>query len=334
MQRNFGPNERDVGNVSRRQFVCAGLSLAGASLANAGKASARSPKLRLPAGVQLARVARVQKRHVVDGPKIHRPLLGEMLDDVIMSVAQRPTVGDAWHKLLDPEDIIGIKFNRSGQRIIGTSGAMADALITSLQNAGWPSGQIVLIEPPPGAVERHHTHPAVQGYENEETDFGSGSDQLAAALSQVTALIDVPFLKTHNLCGMTCSLKNLSHGLVKHPARYHANGCSPFIGDIVATEAIQSRLRLCLVDALRVVFADGPRARLSTLSDEGILAASTDPVALDTFGLSVLNDVRRRHDLDPIARSAEEIGYLAASHERGLGIAVWHGIKLVQDSAS
>ena len=61
---------------------------------------------------------------------------------------------------------------------------------------------------------------------------GGPRDRLAGVLDQVTAIVNVPFLKTHNLAGMTCCLKNLSHALVKHPAQFHTGGCKE-VADIV-----------------------------------------------------------------------------------------------------
>ncbi|MFQ5494689.1 MAG: DUF362 domain-containing protein, partial [Phycisphaerae bacterium] len=204
-----------------------------------------------------------------------------------------------------------------------------EVLIESLVAAGWPAKRLVCLEAPPGLAASAGTHPARRGFDLSETDFGSGRDQFASVLRQITALIDVPFLKTHNICGMTSCLKNLSHGLVKHPARYHGNGCSPYIGDIVGAAPIRSRLRLCRVDAFRVVFSPGPPARAATVSDEGVLLASTDPVAADRVGLTVLNDIRRERGLEPVGGSAVGPAYLRAAHDRGVGIGVWTRIDRV-----
>ena len=126
-------------------------------------------------------------------------------------------------------------------------------------------------------------------------------------------------------------MKNLSHGLVKHPARFHRNACSPYIADIVALPQIRSKLRLCLVDALRVVYEGGPVPTADTVSNEGIILASTDPVAADSVGLAVLNEVRRRMALSPVAQSAADIDHLAAAHQRGLGIALYRGIDVIRE---
>jgi uncharacterized protein (DUF362 family) len=168
-----------------------------------------------------------------------------------------------------------------------------------------------------------------EGYAPRETDFGSGSDRFAAVLDQVTALISVPFLKTHNIATMTCCLKNLSHGLIKHPGRYHSGGCSPFIADIVAAPAIRAKLKLCVVDALRVVHDGGPSVVIGGVKDSGLLLVSKDPVATDTVGFSILSDLRFKNGLSALRFPTSERNYLRLAAERGLGAAEWHLIELL-----
>ncbi len=324
------PTPQRYPTFSRRRFLGVAASVAGGSLLRSVPSAAASDRLQMPSGVPPSRVVHIRSPYAIVGPEVHRPLLGEMLEKALTSLTGAPTIRQAWLSMLKPDDVIGLKFNRSSQKIIATTNAMADVLIASLVEAGWRPDQIVCIEAPEGIEVRRGTARARRGYASRATDFGSGEDQLASVLSQVTALVDVPFLKTHNIAGMTCALKNLSHGLVKHPARYHRNGCSPYIADIVAATPIRSKLRLCLVDALRVVYDGGPIATAGTIADEGILLVSQDPVATDTVGLAILNDIRQRYELTPVARSADDLGYLAAAHRRGLGIAVWHGIELAR----
>ncbi len=323
--------EPDKGGMTltRRSFLGGvAASLAGGTLLRPSPTIAAGERLRMPLGAQRSRVARVQCRHAVLGPDINRRIVAEMLEKTLTSLTETSTAGQAWQEILRPDDVIGLKFNRSARKAIASTDVVADTLITSIIEAGWRPDRIVCIEAPPETSNRHGTAPAVNGFSDTEIDFGSGSDQFASVLEQVTALISVPFLKTHNIAGMTCSLKNLSHALVKHPARYHGNGCSPYIADIVASEPIRNKLRLCLVDALRVVYEGGPEANSATISDEGMLMASTDPVATDVVGLATLNEIRQQRDLAPIARTAGELGYLADAHRVGLGIALWHGIDL------
>lgn len=327
MGREYHPTET---TFSRRRFLSAAASMTGGALLWPRQGAAAGVRLRMPPGMPRSRVVQVQNPRAVSGPEVHRQLVGEMLQKALMSLTATTTIGQAWRSILKPKDVIGLKFNRSGQKIIATTRILADVLIGSIVEAGWRPEQIICIEAPEGTEARNQTTPARHGYASTTTDFGSGADQFASVLDQITVLIDIPFLKTHNIAGLTCTLKNLSHGLIKHPARYHRNRCSPYIADIVAAAPIRSRLRLCLVDALRVVYDGGPEATAATISDEGILLASLDPVATDTVGLAILNEIRQGYELSPIALSGGDLGYLGAAHRRGLGTALWHGIDLVR----
>ena len=260
---------------------------------------------------------------------MHLGILAEMIDVTLRTVTGQGTARDAWRSLLRTDDIVGLKFNRSGQKELGTTNAVGDVLVASLRDSGWSAEQIVCIEAPVGFSDRHGTTPARTGFDVAPTDFGSGSDRFAVVLDQVTAIVNVPFLKTHNLATITCALKNLSHAFVKHPGRYHGGGCAPYIGDIVGMEKIRGKLRLTLVDALRVVADGGPSASGDGVVDSGLVLASTDPVAIDATGLGIINDLRQRIGRAPVAETVEEVAYLAAAHRRGLGIAIPSGINQV-----
>jgi len=297
-------------------------------------AAGRSKRiLKLDPVTPLSVVAEVVNPHVVNGAVVHHPLVREMLDAALKAVTGAPGAREAWRGLLGEDDVVGLKFNRSGQFVIGTTPSFAGALIESLIAAGFGPERIMCLEAPDGVEEQFGCRPAPAGYAREETEFGSGSDQLASALAEITAIINVPFLKDHNIAGMTCALKNLSHGLVKHPARFHGNRCSPYVADIVALPEIRDKLRLNLVDGLRVVFDGGPDATSYNVADAGFVLASTDPVAVDAVGLTIINRVRKARGLAELASGPGDIDYLAAAHIRGLGIAVAHGINIVRPDA-
>lgn len=316
--------------VSRRGFLEVAASVAGGSLLAPTLYAQDRPKLSLSPGRKSSRVVITKQKMVINVPKVHKILAREMLEEILVQLTQRSNIKEAWRSILKHDDTVGLKFNQSSQQIIGTTNTIADILITSILDAGFRPEQIVCIEAPAGLEEKFSTQPAWSGFDLIPADFGSGADQLASVLGQVTALIDIPFLKTHNIAGLTCTLKNLSHAFIKHPARYHHNGCSPFIADIVNLPQIRTKLKLCLVDALRVVFDKGPEATAATIEGTGAMLASFDPVAIDTVGLSLINDVRRKHSLNPIAKSAEDIAYLLEAHRLGIGVAVPHGIDLIR----
>lgn len=316
--------------TTRRDFLAAFAGMAGSPLLARFAANADTQRLDLAPGQASAKVALAQSRMTVNGPEVHQAHTRELLEASLLRLTNTGTIRDAWHSIVRPDDIIGLKFNGSGQRVIGTTDAVAGIVVGSLVDAGWKASRIACIEAPESTTRRLGTLAPNEGFDRSPTRFASGDDQLASWVHQVTALISIPFLKTHNICTMTCALKNLSHAVVKHPARFHEHQCSPYIADIVAAPVIRNKLRLAIVDALRVVFADGPVPTSANLADAGGLVVARDLVAADAVSLAVLNDVRQKRGLPAIAASPEDIPYLVAAHRIGLGIAAPHGIDLVR----
>ncbi len=257
-----------------------------------------------------------------------------MLEDALCVLTRSDSSADAWRKLLEPRDVVGLKFNHTGQTALGTTPVFADAVVESLVSAGWDPKQLILLEAPAATAAKWQTTPAWEGFEDDETAFASGADHLIKALRQVNALVSVPFLKTHNIAGITGSMKNISHAFVKHPGRYHGGGCSPFIPDILAIPAIRSKLKLCLVDGLRAVVRGGPEAQPFGIRDAGYVLASTDPVAVDAHAVTILNQLRGELGLGRLAATPESIPHLRVAHEKGLGIALPHGIDVVSVPAA
>lgn len=329
------PNGTDgdmCGGVYHSRFAAlAAATLLAVPVARAVASDPPSKGLHVPPGLEPSRVAWAQSSHAVRGRTVHQTLVAEMFEEAMMQVTGAGSVEAAWRTILGSQDVVGIKFDPVGAPELGTAPVVGSILIESLLRAGWTSRRIVLIDGPPQLARRYGTQPAWSGYDDEQTDFGSGKDQLAAALEQVTAIINVPSLKTDNVCGIRCSLSNISLGLLKHPARFRVNGCSPYIADIAALPEVRSKLKLCVVDALRVVCDGGPLVIESEASNEGILLISTDPVAADSVALKIVNTARRRMGLEPVARSAADVPSIADSHRKGLGIASRRGIDILRE---
>ena len=326
-------HHRILERTTRRCFLGAVAGIAVSPVATAlaqveSKSETHQQRLALGAGRPRSRVVGIKQPGLWGQGIVHPGLLREALGTVLARACDVASAADAWHQILAAQDVVGIKFNRSGQRELGTTREVGAAIIESLVQAGWSGSRIVLIEAPEGLAKRYSVESAREGYRSQPTDFGSGSDNLAGVLDQVTAIVNVPFLKTHNLCAMTCCLKNLSHAMIKHPARFHADGCSPFIADIVALPEIKDKLRLNIVDAIRVVHEGGPLVDQDHVSHVGAILASTDPVAADAVGFQLLNAERERVGLPLLASTPQSVNYLAAAHRRELGTVLMHGIEL------
>src|SRR5262249_37317120 len=108
---------------------------------------------------------------------------------------------------------------------------------------------------------------------------------------------------------------NLSHGIARHPARMHAGGCSPYVGDMVGSPNVSSRIKLNIVSALRCVLEKGADARVGDVVDHFGLLLGFDPAAVDATAVVVLQSERRRRSIPHDLR----VRYLENMEGRGLG---------------
>jgi len=264
-------------------------------------------------------VVHIRRPEVVDRQSIHAALLREMIEDSVKALAEVRRPSDAWNRLLRPDDVIGIKFNHVGAEELDTTDMVAAQLVQSLGQAGFDPKRIMLIEAPTNLAARLGTRPETLGWSGGEVSFGTGSEELAAVLQEVTAIINVPFLKTHNIAGVTGCLKNLSHALIRRPGRYHDQACAPYVANITALPQIRSKIRLNIVNAIRALCDGGPNVRPQGMWNHAGLILSRDPVAADAAGIDIINDERRRRGLPPVGNKAGQIPHIHAAARLGLG---------------
>ena len=261
-----------------------------------------------------SRVVDIASADVLHASVVDEIVLAGMLEQALRALTGERSVETAWRAVLGSPKRIVLKFNSVGANVIKTNDVLARQLVQSLLNAGYEREQLALAELPTYLTDELGVAPVVEGW-GELIDVGERREALATYLYDADAVINVPLLKTHQIAGMSCSLKNLSHALIRHPARYHANQCSPYVGQIVGNTAISSRLRLNVVNALRVVTAHGPDAREEDLSGYGGLILGFDPVAVDNVGLGILAMQRRDRHLS----TDLWVPYLTSAAAMGLG---------------
>lgn len=305
--------------VSSGVMATAGLSGGATLLAQSRVQDEASPVGRGRRRWQKSVVVRVQSDYVADAPRIRPRVMAEMFESALKSLTRANTVAKAWRQFLGTEDIVGLKFNPYGQRELGISIPFATMLLNSLIESGWSADQIVLAGVREEVAQEFKTLPAKLGWTAKSVDFGSGRDQLAAFVEQVTAIVNVPFLKDDNITGISGCLKNITYHLVKHPARFHANGGSPYLADIFALPEISGKLRLNIMNALRSVYHRGPLIDPDYVDNTGLLLMGQDPVAVDALALEVLNSVRTQAGLQPIGPDARHVPMLSDAASKGLG---------------
>lgn len=313
--------------LSRRAFLvrAAGSTVAlAAGTVVAGRAVAQGrPDDALPVVVQ------VRSDRVVTQRGIHDDLLTDLVEIALRRVTGASTLTDAWRSVLDPAEVVALKFDPVGADELGANNAMLRAVVETMTRADLDRRRILAVGVSPAGCDAAGVGAPAHGWSDSEHDFKSGSDRLVSWLEQVDAIVNVPTLKTHNIFGLAGSLVNLSHSVIKHPGQFHGRDGSPYIGDIVALPVVRNRLRLNLVNALRVVFDGGPEAREDSIWDAGMILASRDPVAADAVGLEVVDELRVRLNLAKMgAAKTGSLPYLEAAADRGLGACRLHQISV------
>ncbi len=122
-------------------------------------------------------------------------------------------------------------------------------------------------------------------------------------VAEADLVINVPILKHHGLTRCSIAMKNYMGIIGGNRSTWHQN-MEACLVDI--TQFMKPKLTV--LDAVRVLTAHGPQGgNLDDVDVRGIVAASTDIVALDAFGATLLG------------HRPEEIGHVAAAAQRGLG---------------
>ncbi len=233
-------------------------------------------------------------------------------------------------RLFRPSDVVGIKVNCIAGKGLSTHSELVSILVRWLQEAGVPPRNIVVWD----RTDRDLT---AAGFElnrgasgvrvlgtNEDYDWKprewgpNGSCFPRMLVESMTALINVPVLKDHDLAGASLGMKNW-YGAIHNPNKCHEDGCNPFIPHLAAFPLIREKLRLTVVDGLTGQCHGGPgRSPKWAWPYQGILASS-DPVAVDAVGIRILEERRREVELGSLESEKRAPRWLAEASKLGLG---------------
>jgi len=264
--------------------------------------------------------------------KVVQAIVDQMLGNSMKKLMDTSNAEDAWRRLFKSTDVVGIKINCLGGPGIYTSKEVVNAIIKGLRFVNIPEENIIIwdrterdlrkcrykINRDGSGVRCYGTLPGV-GYEEQPTRMGEFEGRLSKILTQkITALINVPILKDHNLAGITGAMKN-HYGSYANPQDYHGNTCDPYIADLNAIPLIKEKTRLLVYDAIRPLADGGPGNRAGFRWDYNGLLTGFDPVAVDYQGWRIIEARRRELGLP----SLEEVGrppkYLSSAAKRGVG---------------
>jgi hypothetical protein len=226
--------------------------------------------------------------------KVDSAILQSMLDRTVLMVTGKASVQEAWAGLVKPDDIVGLV---PTPHLNPTHPELVEVVKASLMKTV-------------GISEKHIV--MAQGGKRRP--------------GRCTALISMPALKGHWLTGIGTVLKNyiVYSG---RPSRYH-DARSAKLGEIWLIPEVKAKTRLVLVDALYPLCDKGPQPDPRYKWAYNGLIAGTDPVAVETVCLKILNEKRHALRGEPWPISPPPVCVEAADKVYGLGTSKLEEIKI------
>lgn len=308
-----------------------------------------------PSTTTKSRVIAIKNNGIMSTGKPASETVRKMMDEGMFTLTGKKTTADAWRTFFTPDDVVGIKINPLGGTTLSNRPEVVNAIILGLKSAGVKDNNIIVwdrfsyhliklgytLNKGSSGVRYYGTEPTAGYdkdvyYESLDDDYTLRQEDGARSLfstivtQQVTALINVPVMKDHGIAGVTLCLKNLAFGSVNNTPRFHPSPyfCDPASAEVCAHPALNSKVRLHIVDALRACFDGGPASMKSwTMWNEERLFLGTDPVAIDRIGLEIIDKKRKEHNLSPVFQKAKHI---ATAQKKGLGVYDKNDIDLIE----
>jgi len=259
-----------------------------------------------------------------------------MLERVMTELTGKSSLVEAVKLFVHPQDKVVVKVNGIALANMATNKEFVLPLLDAMIAGGIPAANITVLEQYPSflagtrinatnvpsgvKVAVHNNSDATMEY---RMIPGTGvQTKFVRVLTESTALINVSLVKDHSIAGYTGALKNMTHGMTINPHDYHLHHASPQIAMLAAQDVIKSRMRLHLSDAFKVTCHGGPLDKMPQyrLPYEAVMA-STDPVALDTVGWEIVEQLRATKNLRTLTAEGRPPAYIAAAAGLGLGVA-------------
>jgi len=270
--------------------------------------------------------------------------VGKLLNRVMENLFQVNRAEQAWQKLFEKEDIVGIKINCLAGKGISTHYELVEAIIEGLRSASVPARNIIIWDRANRDLEKagytirtdrnrikYYGNDHV-GYSQDIYEYGEAGSHLSKILVyQCTAIINVPILKDHGIAGITNALKNF-FGAIHNPNKYHDYNGDPYIADVNMISQIRSKVRLTITDALTVQYEGGPPYMPQWAWNYNGLIIGFDPVAIDTIGWDIIEKKRKEMGLATLKQVGREPTYIAtaADDQHRLGCNDLNKIKIIR----
>jgi hypothetical protein len=321
--------EENENNITRRQFIkylaggaiaATGLfKLAGSVMAKPITTTTSAPSAGLAAFLGKSLVVKSGSPRVVSFEGFNRRILQDMIMQGINEMVGVDSFEKALNELFSKKDVICFKFHPFNADLLRTNEPLAEELLRLMVRNGFKADQIMFIGTEPSDPDLPRYRKVSFGW-TKTINFGSGKDQFIGALDQATALVSVGTLKASSTSGIDGCLKNITLDLLKHPARFYGNQCTPYIPDIYALPMIRNRLRFNLLSALKVLIRSEQTNKYDAIERPQLLLFSRDALSVDSVGFEMLDTLRKRKGMGPLVEGADFPHHLTLAGQRNLGV--------------
>lgn len=259
--------------------------------------------------------------------EVDKTVLSKMLGKSMAKLTGSKTGADAWKKLFSPKDVVGIKINCLFGIGVSTRPEMVLAVIDGLKMAGVKEDNIIVWDRSTSDMIKSGYSPNKDGkgvkyfadddHWGPEIQQGAFKGKISTVINdKVTAIINMPILKSHGITGISCCMKN-HYGSFNNPGRHHGNHCTPAMADFSSIPAVKDKTRLVVVDAVRPQHSNGPGLHTKDQFNYHSLMVSADPVAADYHGVQIIQEALVKAGKQPISQDA--LIWLQAAQDRGVG---------------
>jgi uncharacterized protein (DUF362 family) len=299
------------------------------------------------AGGNISRVIAVRDSLALIGAELDHDRVVAMLDRAVTSLTGISDPSEAWRNIIAPDNPgrlktakVAIKVNALAGKRMSTHPTLAMAVARKIIDAGVRDGNVMVWD----RSDRELTSAGyfidqsgpIKVLGNEHMGFSDrlyshrsiGSRFTKILTDWATDLINMPILKDHGIVGVSGGMKNL-YATVHNPFKYHPNVGDPYVADLSDVSLIRDKLRLVIVDAFQAQYHGGPPYQKRWTWDENAIFVSTDPVAVDRIGWSVIEKKRQENGLPTLAEEKREPVYIFSAEKLGLGVADLDRMELI-----
>jgi len=255
------------------------------------------------------------------------PLMDRMLSLAMTKFTGKADPRDAWARFFNPNSVVGAKLNCLAGKWLSTSLPLAYAVAQGLKSVGVKEKNIIFWERMNSELKEagyplnyeasglrcFGTDTNGVGYDSDLTISGEVGSLVSRVLSSyVTHHINLPLVKDHTIPGLSAGMKNF-FGAIHNPNKYHDNHCDPYLADVYSLPPIKTKNVLTILDATRIQYNFGPAYKPQWVENYNALIVGTDPVAVDTVALKILEDIRRQKGLPTLEQAGRPVKYLATA---------------------